>query len=39
MEALRDQRQRHTLADNTLRDELHALIRDLPFDSDKRAVE
>lgn len=39
LESLRDQRRRHKLADNALRDELHTLIRQLPADSDKRAIE
>lgn len=39
LEMLRDQRRRHKRADNALRDELHALIRQLPSDSDKRAIE
>lgn len=39
MEKLRDERRRHKLADNALRDEIHALIRQLPADSDKRAIE
>lgn len=39
LEALRDRRRRHKLADNALREELHTLIRQLPADSDKRAIE
>lgn len=39
LETLRDQRRRHKLADNALRDEIHTIIRQLPPDSDKRAIE
>ena len=39
LEALRDQRLRHKAADDALRHELHSLIRQLPANSDKRAIE
>jgi hypothetical protein len=39
LEALRDERSRHQRAANRIRDEIHALIRRMPMNSDKRAIE
>ena len=39
LESLRDQRTAHQRAADRCRDELHTLIRSLPPDTDKRAIE
>ncbi len=39
LETLRDERLRHQQAADAIRDEIHALIRALPTDTDKRALE